>query len=144
MPKSGKYGNKNALGTVRAKGDASPTWKGGWIAKNGYRYVNVYTFGKRRQLPEHRHIMEQHIGRMLRHDEHIDHINGNKLDNHIDNLRITDIKGNCHYYWGITENDENTILERLAQGKTYRECIYGTNIKSIATVCRIKRSYDLA
>lgn len=144
MYKNGKYGNKNALGSNRAKGEASPLWKGGWVAKNGYKYVNVYTFGKQRQLPMHRHIMEQHIGRMLDNKEHIDHINGDKLDNRIENLRITNIKGNCHFYWGITEDDEKTVIRRIKQGLSYRKCIEGTNIKSPATVLRIKRDYELA
>jgi len=141
---SGKYGNKNALGTIRAKGEESPNWKGGWIAKNGYRYANVYTYGKHRQMPLHRHLMEEKLGRELGNNEHIDHINGDKLDNRLENLRVTDIKGNCHYYWGITEDDEKTVLARLSEGMTYRQCIEGTNIKSIATVLRIKRSYGLA
>jgi hypothetical protein len=139
-----RLGNKNALGTSRAKGQDSPTWKGGWVSKNGYRYLNVYSFGEKRQIGEHRHIMESHLGRKLTNAEHVDHINGDKLDNRLDNLRITDLKGNCHYYWGITEDDEATVLNRVKAGMTYRQAIEGTNLKSIATVLRIKRSHGLA
>lgn len=144
MSRGAPIGNKNALGNVRTKGSDNAMYKGGWISGNGYRYINAYTFGVKRQMPLHRHLMEQQLGRRLESREHIDHINGNKLDNRIENLRLTDIKGNCHYYWGITEQDEQTVIRRLAEGKTYRQCIVGTNIKSIATVFRIRKSYGLA
>lgn len=137
-------GNKNAQGTVRAKGKDSPLYKGGWIGRNGYRYKNIYENGKRKTMLEHRLIMEKYLGRKLLTSEHIDHINGDKLDNRIENLRVTDIKGNCHYYWGITEEDEQIVIKRLSEGKPYRKCIEGTNIKSIATVNRIKKTYGLA
>lgn len=37
---------------------------------------------------EHRLVMEAHIGRSLRSDEHIHHIDGNKRNNDISNLKI--------------------------------------------------------
>ena len=126
------------------RGKENKNYKGGWVAKNGYRYVNTYDNGKLQQVGVHRVVMEEHIGRKLLNHEHIDHINGDKLDNRIENLRVTDIRGNCHYYWGITEDDEATVLKRLAEGRTYRQCIEGTNIKSAATVWRMKKVYGLA
>lgn len=47
-------------------------------------YVQIWI--QNRLYPEHRHIMEQHIGRLLEKGECIHHINGNRSDNRLENL----------------------------------------------------------
>lgn len=39
-------------------------------------------------VPEHRFVVMENIGRLLTKEEIIHHINGNKLDNRIENLQI--------------------------------------------------------
>lgn len=40
------------------------------------------------QMTVHRHIMEQYLGRVLRPDELVHHINGDRYDNRLENLEI--------------------------------------------------------
>jgi hypothetical protein len=66
-------------------GSNHPLYKGGYTNKIGYREIMV---GGERYL-EHRYVMEQEIGRKLTEEEIVHHINGDKLDNRLENLQIT-------------------------------------------------------
>lgn len=73
-------------------GDKSPGWKGGRRIESG-GYVEVYdpTHPKSRvngYVKEHRVIMEKFLNRYLFDHENVHHINGDKLNNKIDNLEL--------------------------------------------------------
>lgn len=84
------------VGEPRHKGmDRHPNWKGGVVTPQGYRLVRVdcgHPFaamaGKDGYVPEHRLVAATMIGRSLRPDETVHHIDGNRANNAPGNLQV--------------------------------------------------------
>ncbi len=78
-------------------GEKNPKWRGGRrIDSDGY--VQIYTPDHpnrtvRNEVPEHRLIIEKHLGRYLKPEEVMHHKNGIKDDNRIENLELHDSNG---------------------------------------------------
>lgn len=73
------------------KGDGNPKWRGGKTITKGYVYVycpdHPYATSKG-YVCEHRLIMERYLGRYLKPTESVHHINGDTMDNRIENLLL--------------------------------------------------------
>jgi hypothetical protein len=70
----------------KLSGDKHYNWSGGrHLNSKGYVYINISP-GKR--IQEHRHVMQQHLGRPLTKDETVHHINGVRNDNRLENLEL--------------------------------------------------------
>jgi hypothetical protein len=59
-----------------------------WVSEKGYINGRVWIDGERRHVKQHRLIAERMIGRELRADEDVHHIDGNKQNNDPSNLQV--------------------------------------------------------
>lgn len=89
---------------------SNPSRQRGWCRKHYTRWkrhgdplICLLTFGKgtltdrgyhriqmdKKPILEHRYVMQQIVGRQLKRDEHVHHIDGNRLNNKPENLILT-------------------------------------------------------
>jgi predicted transcriptional regulator len=77
-------------------GEDHPDWKGGRVKVGGYWYIyrpEHPLCTKQRRVAEHRLVMEQMLGRYLAQSEVVHHKDGNKENNHPDNLEVFGCNG---------------------------------------------------
>lgn len=106
-------------------GHLNPAWKGGRMS-DGKGYVLIYApdhpmADSNRRVREHRLVMERMIGRYLRPEEVVDHIDGNGMNNDPSNLRLfatnaehlaTTLQGRCPEW---SEEGRQRIQEAVRQ-----------------------------
>lgn len=81
-----------ALPQHSCPGDRNPAWKGG-ERSDGKGYLLVHSpdhpnADKHRCVRKHRLVAESILGRYLTKEEVVDHIDGDTMNNHPDNLRV--------------------------------------------------------
>jgi len=106
----------------------------------GYR--RIYIIGRGR-IMEHRYVAEQILGRPLRPDEHVHHIDGDRLNNAPENLRIVDnLKHQTFHAQKLTEDNVKAIRYAWEHGDATQAALaqqYGVCHASIQRIVHYKR-----
>ena len=112
------------------RGEKNQNWKGGkYISQGGY--VMAYCpdhptclqrNSRSNYVFEHRLVMEKYLGRYLESHEIVHHIDGDKQNNHIENLRLFDTKEHKTRSW-------NHYLEGYKKGFA-DACIFFSLVKN--------------
>lgn len=104
-----------------------------------YRTINIG--GK--PFYEHRLVMERAVGRKLRRDEHVHHINGDGRDNRLENLELMPASEHQKEHHPRSF-DVSRLTQLLAEGKTFRQIskLMGKSCSTLQTTAwRLKLSY---
>ena len=82
---------------------------------NGYWCVDMWENGSRKTISVHRLVMNVFCGNS---DKYVDHINGNKLDNRLSNLRYCTVRENNSFR---NHSDSSKVSSRYT-GVTWNKC----------------------
>lgn len=103
-------------------GDQHRNWQGGkYINDRGYLMISI---GQGKYGYAHRIEMEKYLGRELKKEEIVHHINGDRLDNRIENLEIMTLGNHSRLHQTGFKASLETIekLKKIRIGTNQKEC----------------------
>ena len=104
-------------------GQNNPHWKGGKTEAGGYILVRMPEHPKARSngyYPEHRLVMEKKIGRVLKREEQVHHLNQVKTDNRPENLVLVSAIEHGHIHWSSPEaRIKKSLVTKEARAKRF-------------------------
>lgn len=103
------YAYASRLGLRKTKKHYGPEGGVSCRTKEGGCYVLYFHGGGRVQ--EHRYVMERHLGRRLRKTERVHHLNGDRYDNRIVNLKLMRNERE-HALWHLAHPDVGRFNSR--------------------------------
>jgi len=117
------YCSRTCDATAKTKRPTGRWHNGKPVLMNFQGYLTVWepshpSAARNGRVLEHRLVMEQMLGRYLKMDEHVDHINQDKTDNRPDNLQVLTPREHSRK----TNADKEAARARiLAEIEAYRE-----------------------
>lgn len=106
------------------------------LQKNGYLTI---TIGNKRRYV-HRMVMEEYLGRPLKSEEFVHHINGDKTDNRIENLVITSNQEHMRHHAkenGLGKDNKGVSpINKTPQATIELIRIMATNGSSTTEICK--------
>jgi len=126
-PFLGKHHSEKTKNILRKKcgfkKELNPNWNGGeYIDKKGYKWIRVpdKTINSYRgYMKEHRYVMSKFLKRPINKNEHIHHINKNKLDNRTKNLSI--LKSSEHSKLHFPKGSKFGINSKIYRGNIHKK-----------------------
>lgn len=107
----------------------------GHTDKDGYKLISlpwdhpcIGTANNRGWILEHRLVMAEHLGRNLNKSEVVHHLNGNRKDNRIENLKIMGAADHSNRHNGLPYTQRIQTLERTVKCLEARIKILESNI----------------
>lgn len=112
------------------------------ISKGDYHYCVVRGHPKATKhgyVLHHRVVVENHLNRLLNDDEVVHHINGDKLDNRLENLQVLDSKTHARIH-GIQQGKKYADLKCPQCGKGFTKPYNTTHVVKRGTYTACSRS----